>query len=156
MTARHSAGLLPVRHTPTGPEVFLVHMAGPYWAHKDAGAWSIAKGEYDPITEEPWQVAVREFGEEVGMPAPDGPVTDVGEHRMPSGKRVRVYLVETTDDLRFVSSNLFSMQWPPGSGNFQDFPETDGADWFTLDEAAGKLLSGQVPILAAVRTHLQS
>ena len=154
MTARYSAGLLPVRRTPAGPEIFLVHMAGPYWAHKDAGAWSIAKGEYDPVTEEPWQVALREFGEEVGMPAPEGPVTDLGEHRMPSGKRVRVFLVETTQDLRFVSSNLFAMEWPRGSGALQEFPETDAAGWFSLDEAAVRLVSGQAPILAALRANL--
>ena len=154
MSARHSAGLLPVRHTPAGPEIFLVHMAGPYWAHKDAGAWSIAKGEYDPATEEPWQVAVREFGEEVGMPAPEGPVSDIGEHRMPSGKRVRVFVVETTQDLRFVSSNLFAMEWPRGSGRLEEFPETDGAQWFPLDEAARRLVSGQPAILTAVRAHL--
>lgn len=154
MTARHSSGLLPVRHTASGPEIFVVHMAGPYWAHKDSEAWSIAKGEYDPATEDPWQVALREFGEEVGMQAPEGPVTDIGEHRMPSGKRVRVFLVETTLELRFVSSNLFSMEWPRGSGRIQEFPETDGAAWFSLDEAEGRLVSGQLPILAAVRARL--
>ena len=154
MTARHSAGLLPMRRTTGGVEIFLVHMAGPYWAHKDVGSWSIAKGEYDPACEDPWQVALREFGEEVGMPAPEGPVTDLGEHRMPSGKRVRVFLVETTQGLRFASSNLFSMEWPPGSGRLEQFPETDDAAWYSLEEAASRLVSGQLAILAAVRAFL--
>lgn len=154
MAARHSAGLLPWRRTHRGVEVFLVHMAGPYWAHKDDGSWSIAKGEYDPETEDAWGVAQREFGEEVGIPAPQGESLDIGEHRMPSGKRVRVYLVETPQDLHFVSSNLFEMEWPRGSGVIAEFPETDGAQWFGLAAARRKLVSGQVPILDVVADAL--
>lgn len=148
---RFSAGLLPYRRREQAVEVFLVHMAGPFWAHKDDGAWSVAKGEYDPATEDPWQVACREFAEEVGLPAPAGDVLDVGEHRMPSGKRVRVYAVATDADLRFMSSNTFTMEWPPGSGQMQEFPETDGAAWFGLDAADSKILSGQRGILDAFR-----
>ena len=146
---RYSAGLLPYRTSGGTVEVFLVHMAGPYWAHKDDGAWSVAKGEYDPAIEDPWQVACREFEEEVGMPAPAGEVHDLGEHRMPSGKRVRVYTVATGADLHFVSSNLFTMEWPHGSGTLREFPETDGAAWFDLTTAADKVVSGQRGILAA-------
>lgn len=131
-------------------EVFLVHMSGPYWAHKDDGAWSIAKGEYDPAIEQPEAVARREFAEEVGRPAPSGECRDAGEFRMPSGKRVRVFAVETDDDLSFVSSNLFTMEWPPRSGRMQEFPETDAAAWFDLETAQVKLVSGQVPVLAAL------
>lgn len=148
---RHSAGLLPYRRTTTGEvEVFLVHMAGPYWAHKDDGAWSVAKGEYDPAQEDAWAVACREFEEEVGRPAPAGDVMDIGEHRMPSGKRVRVFAVATDADLSFVSSNLFSMEWPPHSGRIREFPETDGAQWFRLSDAEAKIVSGQRGILAAL------
>ena len=145
---RYSAGLLPYRTTGSA-EIFLVHMAGPFWAHKDDGAWSVAKGEYDPTTEEPWQVACREFEEEVGVPAPAGEVLDVGEHRMPSGKRVRVFAVRTDADLRFVSSNMFTLEWPHGSGEYREFPETDGAAWFDLATAQRKIMTGQRGILAA-------
>lgn len=146
---RFSAGLLPFRRrAAVGVEVFLVHMAGPYWAHRDAGSWSIAKGEYDPGIEDPWQVARREFQEEVGVPAPPGERTDIGEHVMPSGKRVRVFAVQTSADLAFVSSNLFEMEWPRGSGVMAQFPETDNAAWFGLDIAGRKLVSGQRGILA--------
>ncbi len=154
MAARHSAGLLPWRRAGQGVELFLVHMAGPYWAHKDEGAWSSAKGEYDPEIEDPWQVAQREFTEEVGMPPPPGDPVDIGEHRMPSGKRVRVFLVETGVELHFVSSNLFEMEWPRGSGSIMQFPETDDAQWFGLQAAARKLVSGQVPILELIPAAL--
>lgn len=147
---KFSAGLLPFRTTGHAVEVFLVHMAGPYWAHKDNGAWSIAKGEYDPASEDAWDVAQREFFEEVGVPAPVGERTDVGEYRMPSGKRVRVFAVRTEAPLRFVSSNLFDMEWPPGSGRVQQFPETDGAAWFRLEEAAVKIVGGQREIVTAL------
>lgn len=148
---RFSAGLLPFRRSDDGLVVFLVHMAGPYWAHKDDGAWSIAKGEYDPEAEDPWQVAQREFTEEVGLAPPPGPRIDIGEHVMPSGKRVRVFAVQTSVDLRFVSSNLFEMEWPRGSGQMAQFPETDGAGWFDLDSAEQKIVSGQRGILAQFR-----
>lgn len=147
MTARFSAGLLAYRQGSSGIEVFLVHMAGPYWSHKDDGAWSIPKGEYDPQREDPREVAMREFGEEVGMPAPGGTWQDLGQHRLPSGKRVRTFAVQTAEELAFVSSNLFTMQWPPHSGRFQEFPETDAAAWFPLGQARRKLVAGQVPIL---------
>ena len=147
MPARFSAALLAYRTGDQGPEVFLVHMGGPYWAHKDEGAWSIPKGEYDPTAESAQEVAAREFGEEVGLPAPSGPWHDLGEHRMPSGKRVRTFAVHTDADLAFVSSNLFTMEWPPRSGRVGEFPETDGAQWFELDVARRRLVSGQVPIL---------
>ena len=154
MAVRHSAGLLPWRRAAQGVEVFLVHMAGPYWAHKDDGAWSIAKGEYDPVVEDPWEVAQREFDEEVGLPAPSGEPMDIGEHQMPSGKRVRVFLVQTDQDIHFVSSNLFEMEWPRGSGTIASFPETDDARWFDLDTARRKLVSGQTPILELVAAAL--
>jgi predicted NUDIX family NTP pyrophosphohydrolase len=147
MSPRFSAGLVPFRCTAEGLEVFLVHMAGPYWAHKDEGAWSIAKGEYDPRTEDPREVAEREFVEEVGMPVPNGRWLDVGEFTMPSGKQVRAFALETDADLGFVSSNLFTMEWPPRSGRMLQFPETDDAGWFPIVVAEGKLVSGQLPLL---------
>ncbi len=151
MATKFSAGLLPFR---PGPQVFLVHMAGPFWAHKEDGAWSVAKGEYDPATEDPREVAAREFTEEVGMPAPVGEWMDLGEIRMPSGKRVRTYAVATEVELHFVSSQPFQMQWPPGSGVMKQFPETDRAQWFDLAQARVKLVAGQLPILDLLETLL--
>lgn len=145
---RYSAGLLPYRIRPSGPEVFLVHMAGPIWGHKDDGAWSVAKGEYNPEIEDPVEVAAREFAEEVGSPPPQGEWRDLGEiHMSRARKYVRTFAVATDEHLRFVSSNLFKMEWPPHSGQFRQFPETDAAAWFDTAVARQKLLTGQRPII---------
>ena len=144
--AVQSAGLLPYRRDSTGLHVFLVHMGGPFWAHRDAGGWSVAKGLADPC-EAPEDAARREFAEEVGAPAPPGDLLDLGSRRMPSGKVVRVFAVEAPPSLAFVVSNTFALEWPRGSGRVQDFPEVDRAAWFPLDEARTKLVAGQVPFL---------
>jgi len=129
--------------------VFLAHLGGPFWAHRDEGAWGIPKGEFDEGSEEPLAAARREFAEEIGMPAPDGEVVDLGTHVQPGGKRVRTFAVEVAspDALAFVSSNLFDLEWPRGSGVIRQFPETDRAAWFDLETARTKVLKGQVPIL---------
>ena len=147
---RFSAGLLPFRCVDGSLQVFLTPMGGPLGERKDAGAWSISKGEYDPAEEAPVQVARREFLEEVGMPAPDGEYLDLGETRLPSGKRVQIYAVETDLPLRFLCSNTFPMEWPPHSGTIGEFPEVDGADWFTPAAAHAKVIKSQRPILQSL------
>ena len=139
-----SAGLLVYRRGDDGPEVLLVHPGGPYWAKKDEGAWSVPKGEYEP-GEDPLEVALREFEEEIGKAPPDptGAVS-LGELRQPSGKIVRAWTVEGDVDVAEVHSNTFEMEWPPRSGRTQEFPEVDRAGWFGLDEARRKLLRGQL------------
>lgn len=155
MARASSAGLLAYRIAHR-PEVYLVHMGGPFWAHRRDGAWSIPKGEYDPRAEEPLAVARREFTEETGMPAPQGAVTDLGEFRQPGGKRIRAFAVATAEPMAFAGSNTFELEWPRGSGIVRHFPEVDDAAWFDLAAAAGKLVPGQVPILAALEAHLTS
>ncbi len=144
--AVQSAGLLPYRRDGAGLHVFLVHMGGPFWARRDEGGWSVAKGLTDPC-EDPADAARREFAEEVGVPAPPGDLVDLGSRRMPSGKLVRVFAVEAPASLAFVASNTFALEWPRGSGRIQDFPEVDRAAWFTLDEARTKLVAGQIGFL---------
>ena len=143
-----SAGILLYRRAP-GLEVFLAHMGGPFWARKDAAAWSIPKGVY-VSGEEPLAAALREFSEEVGAPAPDEPYELLGEFRQPSGKRLTVFAAATSAAVEFVGSNLFEMEWPPHSGRLQQFPEMDAAGWFSPDEARVKLVKGQVPMLDAL------
>lgn len=155
MAAKTSAGLLPYRRQPQ-LEVFLVHMGGPFWAHRHNGSWSIPKGEYDAATEDPLAVARREFTEETGLPVPAGDVADLGEFRQPSGKRIRTFAVATGEPLVFVGSNTFALEWPRGSGVLREFPEVDNAAWFDLPTAGVKLVPGQVPILTALAAHLTS
>ena len=147
-----SAGVLLYRVAGQRVEVLLVHMGGPFWARKDAGAWSIPKGEYSE-GEDPADVAVREFTEELGSPPPDGPTVDLGTARQ-SGKDVTVFAREADFDAAAAVSNTFSLEWPPRSGLFQDFPEVDRAEWFDLPTAATKLVRGQVVFLTRLREHL--
>lgn len=153
MTVR-SSGLLPFRVVAGQIEVFVTHMGGPFWEHKDDGAWSIAKGEYDPHEESPLQVARREFQEEVGLPAPEGDPIDLGEVELRSGKRVQVHAVATDEELHFVASNTFTMEWPRHSGVIAEFPEADGAAWFGIHEARRKVLPSQLKFLDRLQAHV--
>jgi predicted NUDIX family NTP pyrophosphohydrolase len=116
------------------------------WARRDAGAWSIPKGEYDD-EEDPAAAARREFDEELGSPAPEGELLDLGEVRQRSGKLVRAYALEGDLDASTVTSNTFAMEWPPRSGRMSEFPEVDRAEWFGLDEARKRINPGQIPLL---------
>lgn len=140
-----SAGLLMYRRRPGGVEVFLVHPGGPFWAKKDAGAWSIPKGEYLP-GDDPLDAARREFEEETGM-VPDGEFVELGSIRQTGGKTVTAWAFEGDCDPEAIRSNTFTLEWPPKSGKQREFPEIDRAGWFTLGEAEEKILSGQRPLL---------
>lgn len=144
---KRSAGLLLFRRTGDDVEVLLVHPGGPYWARKDDGAWSVPKGEYAD-DEEPFEVALREFREELGSPPPEASkAVFLGERRQPGGKVVSVWAAEGDLDVTAVESNSFEMEWPPHSGRIAEFPEVDRAGWFDPEAARRKLLRGQVPFL---------
>lgn len=144
--AGRSAGLLLYRGTGDAVEVLIVHPGGPFWARKDDGAWSIPKGEHGP-DEDPLAAARREFIEETGQPAPDGPVLDLGEVRQRGGKVVRAFAVRGEVDSCAVVSNTFTMEWPPRSGQMREFPEVDRGEWFTLALAGGKINAAQAELL---------
>ena len=127
-------------------EVLLGHMGGPFWAGRDDGAWSIPKGEHG-ADEEPRDVALREFAEEMGTPAPVTDLVPLGEVRQSGGKRLTAWAAEGDLDAVTVVSNTFALEWPPRSGRLQEFPEVDRAAWMPLDEAREKLVRGQVPLL---------
>ncbi len=149
-----SAGLLLYRLDATGLlELWLVHPGGPYWTGKDTAAWSVPKGEYGP-EEEPREVALREFEEECGFPAPDVPLSLLGRYRQASGKVVSVYAGETSAELRFVSSNTCEIEWPPRSGKTLTIPEVDDARWIAMSDAETKLVEGQRPLLESLRARL--
>jgi predicted NUDIX family NTP pyrophosphohydrolase len=126
--------------------VLLVHPGGPLWAKRDAGSWSIPKGEYGD-DEDPRACALREFEEETGTALPPGELIDLGDIRQKSGKVVTAWAAEGDLDADAVHSNTFSMEWPPRSGRTQDFPEIDRAGWFTPDEAREKLVPAQAELL---------
>ena len=147
--AKISAGILLFRKRPAGIEVLLVHPGGPFWAKKDAGAWSIPKGLADE-SEDLIEAAKREFLEETGM-APDGEVFDLGAHKQPGGKTVRAWALEGDFDVAALRSNTFALEWPPHSGRTAEFPEVDRAAWFSIDEALEKAIKGQRPIVVRLR-----
>ena len=150
MASKRSAGLILHRQSAAGEiEVLLVHPGGPFWARKDEHAWSIPKGEYaeggDAET-----VALREFEEELGSPPPAGSRLFLGEFGEPSRKKISAWALEADFDATHIVSNTFELEWPPRSGQVQEFPEVDKAAWWTIDEARTKLHKGQAPLLEAL------
>ena len=126
-------------------EVLLAHPGGPYWQRKDAGAWTLPKGEFEE-GEDGLACAMREFREETGC-TPTPPFASLGEVRQKSGKRVSAWSFEGDLDPAHLESNLFEMEWPPRSGRFRQFPEVDRIGWFDLAVARAKLLPAQLPFL---------
>jgi len=143
---RTSAGILLFRLRPGGPEVLIGHMGGPFWAKKDAGGWSIPKGEYGP-GEDALTVACREFEEELGTPVPAADFLPLGELRTTSSKVLTAWAAEGDLEASACVSNTFELEWPPRSGRLQEFPEIDRAAWFAVEEARTKLVGGQVGFL---------
>ena len=143
--ARLSAGVLVYRRISGANEVLLVHPGGPFWRSKDAGAWSIPKGEYGE-GEEPEAAARREFSEETGWVLA-GNLVPLGVVRQSGGKVVTAFAVESDFDVSSLRSNSFEIEWPPRSGRMQAFPEVDQAAWFGLAKAHEKIIVGQRPFL---------
>jgi predicted NUDIX family NTP pyrophosphohydrolase len=148
MATKHSAGILLYRRSGPEPEFLLVHPGGPFWAKKDAGAWSIPKGQIEE-EEEPRACAIRELEEELGAaPALDPEqLIALGSIRQRAGKVVEAWAAEAEFDPATLDSNTFSMEWPPRSGKQQDFPEVDRAGWFELETAREKILPAQAEFL---------
>jgi len=147
---KRSAGIVLYRRTDGGElEVLLVHPGGPFWARRDAGAWSIPKGEVDPGEEER-ACALRELEEETGAAFRDASaeqLLSLGEVRQKSGKVVSAWALEGDLDADAIVSMTFELEWPPRSGRLQTFPEVDRAGWFALPVAREKLLPAQAPFV---------
>jgi predicted NUDIX family NTP pyrophosphohydrolase len=141
-----SAGLLLHRRRGGELEVLLVHPGGPFWAQRDAGAWSIPKGEYEP-GEEPLAAARREFAEELGSEAPPGEPLDLGEIRQKSGKVVHAWAIAGELDPETVHSNTIEIEWPPRSGRTIEVPEVDRAEWSPLALARERINPAQAELL---------
>ncbi|WP_105382218.1 NUDIX domain-containing protein [Neorhizobium alkalisoli] len=144
---KRSAGLLIFRRQDEDLQVLLVHPGGPFWIHRDDGAWSIPKGLVEEGENE-LAAAIREVAEEIGATI-EGSFDWLGEYKQPGGKRVLAWAVEADPpiDEGHLVSNLFSLEWPPRSGLSKQFPEVDRAGWFAIAEARQKILKGQEPIL---------
>lgn len=141
-----SAGVLIYRRQNTEVGVLLVHPGGPFWAKKDDHAWSIPKGlieEGEPSLE----AAKREFKEELGQKPPDGNYTELEPVKQKGGKTIVAWAVEGNLEVSEVKSNTFELEWPPRSGQTQQFPEVDKAEWFDLSTASRKAHPGQSELL---------
>ena len=146
MASRISAGILLYRRRPAGIEVLLAHPGGPLFARKDAGHWTIPKGEVEP-GEELLAVARREFEEETGHPQPDGATIELGSIVQKGGKVVHGWAIEGDLDPAAAVSNTFELAWPPGTGLRQVFPEIDRVEWFDTEEARRRVKETQVPLI---------
>lgn len=135
-------------------QVFLVHPGGPFWAAKDAGAWTVPKGEYMD-GEEALEAAKREFTEETGFTA-DGNFIDLGTVRQTSGKIVNAWAFEGECDPEKLRSNFCEIEWPPRSGKKREIPEVDRGAWFSLEQARAKILSSQLGFLDVLEQKLGS
>ena len=150
--SKKSAGLLLFREVSGCLEVLLVHPGGPFWAKKDEGAWSIPKGEFED-NEAPLEAAKREFEEETGF-TPDGETIQLEPLLQPSGKLVYAWAMKRDVDPAGLRSNTFSMEWPPKSGRYKEFPEIDRAAWFSIDTAGRKISKGQAAFLVQLQKKL--
>lgn len=149
---KKSAGLLMYRRGEHGIEVLLVHPGGPYWSNKDKGAWSIPKGEFSP-DEDSLEVAKREFTEETGFPV-SGEFKELTPVKQKSGKVVYAWAIEGFIEASKMVSNIFTIEWPPLSGQQQTFPEVDKAKWFSLEQAKEKVNGGQIALLDELKSIL--
>lgn len=146
---RVSVGLVLFRRTDSGVVVLVGHMGGPYFANKHHGGWTFPKGLAE-TDETPEATAEREFAEELGHPPPPGPTIDLGAVTT-SGKSIRLFAREGDFDAATIMSNRFELEWPPGSGRRQSFPELDRAAWVNLDQAETMLAKNQRAFVARVR-----
>jgi predicted NUDIX family NTP pyrophosphohydrolase len=150
---KRSAGLLLYHFKNNLPEILLVHPGGPFWAKKEAGAWSIPKGEIEE-NEDPLQAALRETKEETGISIELKDSVPLTPLKQKSGKIIFAWAMQSDIELREIKSNLFEMEWPKGSGKIQSFAEVDKAAWFTLEEAKTKIVSGQLPFIEEFEKNL--
>lgn len=153
---KYTAGIWAYRLKEDFFEILLVHPGGPFYARKDAGVWSVPKGEYNPDEEDAFEVAKREFFEETGNIITSSNFIPLEPVRSKGGKLITTWATETDFEQCYISSNLFEIEWPPKSGKIQSFPETDKAGWFSLEEARLKINASQLPVLEELEQKLMS
>jgi predicted NUDIX family NTP pyrophosphohydrolase len=150
----HSGGILLFKFVDGGLRVVLVHPGGPFWAKKDAGAWSIPKGIIEE-SEAGLDAARREFKEETGFDV-DGDFIELGQLKQLGGKIVHAWALESELDVKNIRSNTFRLQWPKNSGSVKEYPEIDKAEWFDVDQAKKKILKGQAQFIDRLVEKLEN
>jgi predicted NUDIX family NTP pyrophosphohydrolase len=143
--SKQSAGILLFRRTTGAVEFLLVHPGGPFFRNKDLGVWSIPKGEFSE-TEDPKTAAVRELEEETGYRL-EAPLLPLNAIKQKGGKTVLAWAAEGDLDAELITSNTFTLEWPPRSGQMQEFPEVDRAAWFKADEARARINPAQFALI---------
>ncbi len=153
---KKSAGILLYKLSNKEPEFFLVHPGGPFWAKKDAGAWSIPKGEFND-DEDPLSAALREFIEEtsIALTIDINKIITLNPVKLKSRKMVYAWAVEGDIDAEKIQSNTFELEWPPKSGKKITIPEIDKGEWFSLIEAKEKINPAQVALIEEAEKKLQ-
>ena len=150
--SKRSAGILLYRRRNKEPEVFLCHPGGPFYRNKDAGSWSIPKGEVEN-EEEPLVAAKREFKEETGKEV-EGDFVELKPVKYKNGKMVYAWAIEGDIDEQAITSNLFALEWPPKSGKYIDVPEVDKGQWFQIEAAREKIIPALVPLIGELQEIL--
>jgi len=153
---KYTAGLWVYKIDREGLKILLVHPGGPFFSKKDSNVWSIPKGEYDPKTEDAFEVAKREFNEETGNTITSESFIELSTVKSRGGKMIKSWATEADFNPCFISSNYFEMEWPPKSGKMQSFPETDKAEWFNTDEVRQKINLSQLPIFEELLQKLNA
>ena len=155
MANKRSAGLILHRRNADGEvEVLLVHPGGPFWAGKDAHAWSIPKASTaKAMTPRPWRCGSSRRSWDLRRRT--GSRLFLGEFGQSSRKRISAWALEGDFAATHVVSNTFELEWPSGSGQVRVYPEVDKAAWWTIDSARTKLHKGQAPLLDALAEVLE-
>ena len=148
--AKKSAGLVMFRVRDNQLEVLIVHLGGPFWARKDEGAWFIPKGEIESGEDE-FAAAKREFREETGI-EPRGNFIALGTIKHKGGKIVHAWAFEDDCDPSSVRSNTFTIEWPPRSGQRQEFPEIDRAQFVSVEQARAKMSPAEFELVNRLQT----
>lgn len=150
---RLTAGLLMYRIKNGEPEVFLVHLGGPYWKNKDVGFWDIPKGGGKEDEMDPLEIAKREFEEETGFD-PAGELVELGSFKRKNGDLVHIWMFEGDVDPSLLKSNTCFIDWPIGSGKKLEIPEVDRGEYFNLPQAREKAFAYILPVLDAFERKL--
>lgn len=140
-----SAGILLFKSVNGNLFYFLVHPGGPFWKNKDAGAWSIPKGELQP-DEDPLERALIEFKEETSKTI-EGEFQALTPVKQKGGKTVYAWALECDIETSGLFSNTLTIEWPPKSAKMIEIPEVDQWEWFGSEQAKIRINPAQATFI---------